>query len=253
METPNTTRAKRSPLRRPQPEVIRQGDGPAPYYQSEHATIYHGDCRDVLPTLEAVDLVLTDPPYGVNYESNSGGRQGKIPITNDGARLSLRLYRDVLPLLSADHVLWFTRWDAWPDVWGLLGMRFPLRGLLIWEKPSPGMGDLGHWGPSYEMIASAGTGKISGGRDGSVLRYSAPSSKAREHPTEKPLDLLSYLIDKLDAGTILDPFMGSGSTLHAAQVLGRHAVGIESEERYCEIAARRLETAAAQQDLFPAV
>ena len=70
-----------------------------PYYSDDHVTIYHGDCREILPDLGRVDLVLTDPPYGINYVSNSGVGKGTIPITNDGARLSLRLYRDVLRVL----------------------------------------------------------------------------------------------------------------------------------------------------------
>ena len=210
------------------------------HYSDDHVTIHHGDCRDVLPALDPVDLVLTDPPYGINYVSNAGVGRGTAPITNDGARLSLRLYRSVIPLLRCEHVLWFTRWDAWPDVWVELGQRFPMRGLLVWDKGSPGMGDLNHWGPSYELIASAGSGKTVGSRDGSVLRFPTVPSSGRGHPTEKPVNLLAHLIAKLDAtDTVLDPFMGSGSTLRAAKDLGRKAVGIELEERYCEIAARR--------------
>lgn len=211
-----------------------------PYYDADGATIYHGDCLDVLPLLQRVDLCLTDPPYGVDYQSNKGGRMGKIPISNDGARLSLRLYRMVAPLIKADHVLWFTRWDAWPDVWEILGMRFPMRGLLVWDKGHAGMGDLDHWGPSYELIASVGSGKIQGARDQSILRFSPVTPKQRQHPTEKPVSLLSYLIEKLNPTSVLDPFMGSGSTLVAAQREGRAAIGIEAEERYCEIAANRL-------------
>lgn len=211
-----------------------------PYYEHGGITIYHGDCREVLPTLPMVDLVLTDPPYGVNYVSNSGGRRGKEPIGNDGARLSLRLYRQILPLLRASHVLWFTRWDAWPDVWEVVGARFALRGLLVWDKGHPGMGDLEHWGPSYELIASAGSGKTTGSRDQSVLRFAGVTADKRLHPTEKPTALLSYLIQKMSPVSVLDPFMGSGSTLWAAKMRGCSAIGIEIEERYCEIAAERL-------------
>ncbi len=184
--------------------------------------------------------MLTDPPYGVSYVSNAAVGQGTQPISNDGARLSLRLYRQVLPLLSTDHVLWFTRWDAWPDVWGELGQWFPLRGLLIWDKGTPGMGDLNHWGPSYEMIASAGSGRITGCRDSSILRFPTVPAHNRSHPTEKSIKLLEYLIKKLDSNSVLDPFMGSGTTLRAAKDLGCNAIGIEIEERYAEIAANRL-------------
>ena len=211
-----------------------------PYYADDRVTLYHGDCREVLPDLPPMDLVLTDPPYGINYVSNAGVGKGTKPITNDGARLSLRLYRSVFPLLKAEHILWFTRWDAWPDVWVEMGQWFPMRGMLIWDKGTPGMGDLHHWGLSYEMIASAGSGRISGGRDGSILRHNGVPPGVRIHPTEKPVSLLSYLITKLEAQTVLDPFAGSGSTLVAAKQLGRHAIGVELEERYCEVIAKRL-------------
>jgi site-specific DNA-methyltransferase (adenine-specific) len=209
-----------------------------PYYEQDGIVIYHGDCREV--ELPSVDLVLTDPPYGVTYVSNSGAGQGTKPISNDGARLSLRLYRQLLPLLQAQHVLWFTRWDAWPDVWGELGQWFPLRGLLVWDKGSPGMGDLDHWGPSYELIASAGAGKTTGGRDGSILRFKGVAPGNRAHPTEKPVDLLAYLIGKLEAKSVLDPFMGSGTSLLAARQRGCRAFGVEVDEQYCEVAAKRL-------------
>lgn len=211
-----------------------------PYYEDEYARLYHGDCRDVLPQLDPVDLVLTDPPYGINYVSNWGTKRFAKPITNDGARLSVALQRKVIPLLRAQHVLWFTRWDVWPDVWSELGPWFPLRGMLVWDKGSNGMGDLSHWGPSYELIASAGKGATVGGRDPSILRYNTVSSKYRHHPTEKPQGLLRYLIGKLDAQTVLDPFAGGGSTLLAAKSLGRQAIGVEIDERYCEMIAERL-------------
>ncbi len=211
-----------------------------PYFRDDSVVIFHADCRDILPKMPKVDLVLTDPPYGVTYQSNHRVGQGSTPISNDGTRLSLRLYRDTLALFDAAHVLWFTRWDAWPDVWEILGSRFPLRGLLVWDKGHPGMGDLKHWGPSYELIASAGYGETIGSRDCSVLAFSPVPPARREHPTEKPAELLSYLIRKLDAQTILDPFMGSGTTLRAAKDLGRYAVGIEIELKYCQIAAKRM-------------
>lgn len=213
-----------------------------PYYDDRGITIYHGDCRDVLPALKerVFDLVLTDPPYGVSYDSNRVPGRAGFMIANDGARLSLRLYRQVLPLLMATHLCWFTRWDAWPDVWDALGQWYPIRGLLIWDKGHNGMGDLKHWGPSYELIASAGTGQIQGNRDQSVLRFPPVANSKRYHPNEKPVELLSYLAEKLGARSLMDPFAGSGSSLVAASQLGIPAVGIELEERSCEIAARRV-------------
>lgn len=211
-----------------------------PYYSDDLVQLYLGDCRDILPALPAVDLVLTDPPYGINYVSNRSVGRGTKPITNDGARLSVALMRRIVPILRARHVLWFTRWDVWPDVWYELGAWFPMRGMLIWDKGNNGMGNLNHWGPSYEMIASAGNGVTRGSRDQSVLRYPQVSPTGRFHPTEKPVVMLSYLIDKLDAQVTLDPFSGGGTTLLAARMLGRRAIGIEIDEQYCEVIAKRM-------------
>lgn len=213
---------------------------PKPYFEKDGITIYHGDCIDILPHLPHADLALTDPPYGIAYQSNSAvGRKTK-PITNDGTRLSLALYRQVFPRLKADHVLWYTRWDAWPDVWAIIGQYFPLRGLLVWDKGTPGMGDLDHWGLSYELIASAGNAKIVNGRDGSILRFNGVPSANRLHPTEKPVALMEYLITKTAAQSVVDPFCGSGCVLVAAKAAGAKAIGIEVDEKYCEVAAKRL-------------
>ena len=220
-------------------DAIVEAVGVTPYFRDEATVIYNNDCRDILPLIPPVDLVLTDPPYGVTYSSNHNLGRGTTPITNDGTRVSLKLYRAVIPLLRTNHLLWFTRWDAWPDVWELIAAQFPLRGLLVWDKDDPGMGDLAHWGPSYELIASAGAGRCQGSRDQSVLHYTKVGAE-RLHPAEKPLELVNYLIEKLSAQTILDPFMGSGTTLRAAKDLGRYAIGIEIEEKYCEIAAKRM-------------
>ena len=214
-----------------------------------NATLYLGDCRDILEDHPAVDLVLTDPPYGVTYVSNASAGKGTIPITNDGTRLSLALYRQVLPLLKAKHLLWFTRWDAWPDVWMNIGQHFPVRGVLIWDKGTPGMGDLSHWGLSYEMIASAGTGKLTGGRDGSILKFNGVPSRNRLHPTEKPIALLQYLIQKLAPETVLDPFMGSGTTGAAAVASGCNFVGMEIDRKNFDNSCQRIEQAQSQLQL----
>lgn len=211
-----------------------------PYFADEWVTLYRGDARDILPRLEPVDLVLTDPPYGINYVSRWSVGQGVRPITNDGARLSMALIRQVVPLLRAQHVLWFTRWDTWPDVWSELGAWFPLRGMLIWDKGHNGMGDLSHWGPSYEMIASAGSGRCTGSRDPSILRFAPVQPAERGHPTEKPQGLLRYLIEKLAATSVLDPFAGAGSSLLAARSVGCRCIGVEIDEGYCRKIVERL-------------
>lgn len=213
-----------------------------------NATLYLGDCREILPTLPKVDAVITDPPYGINYQSNAGVGAGTRPISNDGTRVSLRLYRSVIPMLQGAPTLWCTRWDAWPDVWELFAASMKVNGLLIWDKGKPGMGDLSHWGPSYEMIASCGPVKTRGSRDCSVLRYNTVPSSNRNHPTEKPEALFRYLIEKItDVDmTVLDPFMGSATTGVAAMACDRKFVGIECDPAYFDIACRRIEGAQRQ-------
>lgn len=215
-------------------------------------TLYLGDCLEVLPTLEPVDAVVTDPPYGASYQSNHRVGAGSTPITNDGTRVSLRLYRRVVPLLAPAPILWCTRWDAWPDVWEIFGAYMKVNGLLVWDKGQPGMGDLNHWGPSYELIASCGPVRTRGSRDCSVLRFNTVPSGNRNHPTEKPSGLFEYLIGKVtDRGqSILDPFMGSGTTGVACAKLGRSFIGIEIDEGYFEIACKRIEEAYKQPRLF---
>ena len=213
-----------------------------------NAELWHGDCREVLPLLPRFDLVLTDPPYGITYQSNAGVGAGTMPITNDGTRVSLRLYRSVIPLLRGAPTLWCTRWDAWPDVWELFAASMKVNGLLVWDKGHPGMGDLNHWGPSYELIASCGPVRTRGSRDCSVLRYNPVPSGKRNHPTEKPVALFEYLLMKAtDAGmTVLDPFMGAGTSGLAAARTGRNFIGIEQDHAYFETACRRIEQAQAQ-------
>lgn len=217
-----------------------------------NAQLWLGDCREVLPHLPKADVVVTDPPYGITYQSNAGVGVGTKPISNDGTRVSLKLYRAVVPLLQSAPTLWCTRWDAWPDVWEIFASHMKVNGLLVWDKGSLGMGDLSQWGPSYELIASCGPIKLRGSRDCSVIRYNTVPSHSRNHPTEKPEALFKYLIEKVtDEGlTVLDPFMGSGTTGVAAIKANRKFVGIECDKTYFDTACRRIDDAQRQQRMF---
>ena len=208
-----------------------------PYYQDDLVTLFHGDCREITDWLTA-DVLVTDPPYGIAYESNINNDKRNVkkgrPIAGD-RDLSLR-----------DHVLneWggarpalvFGRWDAPRPV----GTRHR----LIWDKGNEhSMGDLKMpWGRSEEEIYVLGRG-FAGQRTGNILRVPKQSSQDRtrpDHPTPKPVSLLEILIEKCPPGVIADPFAGSGSTLVAAKLRGRRAIGVEIEERYAEIIAERL-------------
>jgi DNA modification methylase len=207
----------------------------SPYYEHGGITIYLGDCREILPTL-AADVLVSDPPYGMAYQS---GWKASSRIENDD---STECRDAILAAWGGRPALVFGRWSvARPE---------GVRELLVWDKGDwPGMGDLSlPWGPSTEEVYVLGSGFV-GKRRGQILRDpKRPSGADALHPNEKPIGLMEMLVRAAPPGVLVDPFMGSGSTLVAAKNLGRRAIGIEIEERYCEIAARRL----SQEVLFPA-
>jgi len=197
-----------------------------PYYQDDAVTIYHGDCRDILPTLEPVDLVLTDPPYGVgmNYLSYDDTRDNWIELMDWFIPLSkLSTAMTILPCSRILELGHFYR-------------NYPLDWLMCWYKGSPGTSafvGFNDWEPLLVY------GKIHGLQMHDYF-YAQPEPFDNGHPCPKPLAWAKWLIAKSTAQTVLDPFMGSGTTLRAAKDLGRKAIGIEIEERYCEIAAKRM-------------
>ena len=203
-----------------------------PYYSDEFVTLYHGDCLEVDAWLEA-DVLVTDPPYGIAY--CSGSKRIDIARSIEGDA----------DTAARDDAL--AQWGERPAlVFGTWRVQRPegTRSRLIWDtKGALGMGDLSiPWKPSDQEIYVLGAG-FSGPRTTNVLSF-APvqsiASNGRVHPHQKPTDLLGALIVKCPAGTVADPFAGSGSTLVAAKRLGRMAIGVELDERYCEIAAKRL-------------
>lgn len=207
---------------------------PRPYYDEDGITIYHGDCREILPHLPKVDLVLTDPPYGINHASGYGASWKNTVIANDHnleARDWVIEWAEGLPMCI------FGTWKT--------ARPSHVKQVLIFDKgPASGMGDLSFpWKNSFEEMYIIGDGWRSDRRDEGVIKghFTAFSEAAgRVHPNEKPESLLGYIISRHTAQTILDPFMGSGTTLRAAKDLGRKAIGIEIEEKYCEIAVKRL-------------
>ena len=202
-----------------------------PYYEHDGILIYHGDCREILPGV-AADVIVTDPPYGVSLSSSWRGKHGECHVVGDE---STALRDEVLAKWQPLPALVFGSWKRPRPV--------TTRAVLIWDKGGhSGMGDLSiPWKPNTDEIDVIGSGFI-GKRDTSILRFAIyPEFNAkRHHPTEKPLQLITELLAKCPPGTILDPFMGSGTTLRACKDLGRKAIGIEVCEAYCEIAAKRL-------------
>lgn len=203
-----------------------------PYYQDDSVTLYHGDCLEIDEWLQA-DVLVTDPPYGIAYKSNSRRATVAASIQGD-ADTSVR---------DAALGAWGGRPAAVFGTW-----RRPrpaaTRALLVWDtKGALGMGDTSlPWKPAHQEVYILGRGWQ--GRRGTDVLTCAPVQSlgynGRLHPHQKPVELMSHLIERAPAGVVADPFAGSGSTLVAAKALGRKAIGVESDEQYLETIARRL-------------
>lgn len=200
-----------------------------PYYERAGITVYHGDCRDVLPTLPKVDLVLTDPPYGIGYVPYHEGAQQFAPLAGD------QFPFDPAHLLCINASEWI--------IWG--GNNFanslPKGGWLCWDKRVSEAADKMHGSP-FELAWCSRTSlyKIFRIQHGGAINADGTGVR-RKHPTQKPIGLMAGCIAIFpESFLVLDPYMGSGTTLVAAKNLRRQAIGIEIEERYCEIAAERL-------------
>lgn len=186
----------------------------------------------------SVDLVLTDPPYGMSYQSNRRKEKHKS-IKNDTNLDWLGEWCEELKRVTKDeaHLYVFCSWHNVEVFKHFLGQHFNVKNILIWEKNNHGSGDLkGDYAPKYEMIifCSNGLKKLKGGRDANVIK--SPKTLNTFHSTEKPVDLLAYLIEKsTDKGDlVLDTFAGSCSTAIASRQTGRICICFEIEEDYCK-------------------
>ena len=200
-----------------------------PYYSDDAVTIYHGDCRDLIDGLE-FDVIVTDPPYGIDYGNQRKGSgalwQTEFIVGDESTALAEWLLGLPMPMVvfgahefahllpSGGHfVCWDKRVSERADA--MPGTPFE----LAWSSSAT----------RHRMIRCQHGGAINA--NGAGL--------ARVHPTEKPVPVMRRLIDEVEGAMVMDPFMGSGTTLRAAKDLNRRAIGIEIDERYCEIAARR--------------
>jgi len=214
---------------------------PRPYYDRDGITIYHGDCREIAPLLGLDFALISDPPYGIGYAHSGGGRG-----TNTGrAKAS---HRNTFSIVGDDAAFDPTPWLLYAAIvlWGAnhYAARIPERRgtWLAWDK-SLGIGPADNFSD-----AEFGWTSINTARNvarvlwkGVVQDKAGENNGRRDHPSQKPLKLMRWSLRLIPSELpVLDPFMGSGTTLVAAKNLGRRAIGIEIEERYCEIAVERL-------------
>tara|TARA_Y100000310_G_C20479540_1_gene714017 strand:+ start:194 stop:838 length:645 start_codon:yes stop_codon:yes gene_type:complete len=204
-----------------------------PYYQDDAVTIYHGDCREILPQLENVDLVLTDPPYGISLDTDytrfrsASARNWNEIITGDTELFEPAFLTSVGKTACLFGANYYSH-------------RLPVGKWLIWNKRDEGPSRVLADG---EMAWHNGPGKTVQVFNWFWIGCYRKGEMKQEplHPTQKPEALMRWCVETLStSGVILDPFMGSGTTLRAAKDLGRKAIGIEIEEKYCEIAANRM-------------
>ena len=206
------------------------------YYSDEHVTLYHGDCREVTEWLDA-DVLVTDPPYGGGFRSRHGWREGESKKIRVAGDKDCTVRDEALEMWGGKPALVFGFWRR--------AIPHGTRQVIVWDKRG-GNGFSGDytmpWADITEQIYVLGKG-WTGGRVPAI--YSIPSLHSASperwgHPTPKPVRLMSELLSKCPAGVIADPFAGSGATLAAAAEAGRRVVGVEVEEAYCEVIAKRL-------------
>ena len=209
-----------------------------------NATLYHGDCLEILPTLPKVDAVVTDPPYGISHKSG-GGTGGKwANVKHQGVKIAGDEKEfDPSPWLALGVPV--VMWGA-----NFFSNRLPGGGWLVWDK-RPGIEDMIFNRSDAELAYFSGTKTVKTIRH--LWHGICRDSEVGEHwhPTQKPVAVMAGCLKHLPkAQTILDPFMGSGTTGVACMNLGRKFIGIEIEERYFTIACERIEAAQRQQRLF---
>lgn len=241
---------------------------PKPYHAEFGITVYNCDFREVMPSLEpqSLDLILTDPPYGLNYNDGDlasarekvfgdGIAHAPRPIKGDGEEEAIDLLTIMLEY-AKERLLkggcccccccggggpkpLFARWTL------LMDQIIGFKQAVVWDKGGLGMGI--HFRRSYEFLLVAQNGDPcavwNGGKTTSnVWRQKKIIPQYYEHPTEKPIDLMMEAIGLFTHpdGLVFDPFMGSGTTVIAAKKLGRRAIGIDIDERWCEMAVNRL-------------
>ena len=212
-----------------------------PYFSNENVTIYHGDSLEVLPEIQFATCVALDPPYSMVPNSFSGKDDGAAETSAAPVKLlaeTLKHTRRILPEGGCAGLI--CDWRRLPDVTymaTLFGLR--INTCVAWTRNTAGMGKLfrSAWDPM--LVLSAGTPKV---KDNAGIRnvYNENKPRGSSHPYEKPVGLWLHLFNRLPAGVLLDPYAGTGSALEAGIMAGHKVIGIEADEKYCELMVKRL-------------
>jgi len=214
------------------------------YFKTELGALYCGDCPEIMAELKdkSIDAIITDPPYGISLKAQrKTSKFNGIKIANDE---NVDIISHFLPLAAnlSDVLYLFAGWSEVDKIMPVFKKYYTLKNCLVWDKMWFGMGY--NWRPNHEFILYGVKGKNKGvlrsKNKGNILRHRRIAPTKLTHIAEKPISLLAEIIEEYE-GTILDPFAGSGTTLLAAEKLGRRWIGIELEKKYCEIIKQRFE------------
>jgi len=212
-----------------------------PYYSHAGISIYHGDCREILPTLPKADLVLADPPYGIDYtprHPSASASRAACPALY-GRSCTFGDHEDFDPTFLLNSAVDLILWGA-----NHYAHKLPAKASwLVWDKRvDPKFYGTNNFSDCELAWCSDGRpARIYRHLWNGLVRQGEDASVPRLHPAQKPIELIRWCLTRFpESNTIIDPFCGSGTTLRAVKDLGRQAIGIEIEEKYCEIAAKRL-------------
>lgn len=214
-----------------------------PYYADEWVTLYHGDSRE-LTGLPAASVLATDPPYASaaatattgRAKQKWGGNWGDMSLVALMAEATLRAAN-----LAAEHeVYWLADHLSYAALAPVLFRRYSVLQSIVWDRDVLGLGSYYRKQTEFILYGRTRNAPEFASKTARDLIRLKPDYSEREHPAQKPVGLMVELLRNSGPGTVLDPYAGSGTTLIAARMLGRKSVGVEIEEPYCELAARRL-------------
>jgi len=212
------------------------------YFHTDLGVLLHGDCIEVMKTFpeNSIDTIITDPPYGINISAQrKSSKFYKTRITNDA---NISIIKNFLPIAAklARTIYMFVSWRNLGYIQPIFERYFEYKNCLVWDKMWFGIGN--NWRPNHEFImygVRGWNGVIPANNKGNILRHRRVSPHELRHISEKPLSLLKELISQ-QGEPILDPFLGSGKTVIACELLNKQWIGIEIQEEFCEIAKERI-------------